>query len=70
MYQEVLDGTAPFEMHFNTMFPADVLAAFTHSFSIGYHHVGLIVVEACVVPDVAGILVGSVGFFLFDNGPV
>ena len=35
MYQEVLDGTPSFKMHFNTMFLADVLAAFTHAFNIG-----------------------------------
>ena len=69
VYQEVLDGAVSFEMHFNTMFPADVLTALTHSFNIGHHHVGLIVVEVCVVPDVAGILVGSVGILLFDTGP-
>ena len=65
MYDEVLDGAASFEMHFKTMFPADVLAAFTHSFNIGHHHVGIIAVEACVVPDVTGILAGSVRFLLF-----
>ena len=45
MYHEVFDGTASFEMHFNTMFLADVLAGFTHSFNIGYHHVELIVLK-------------------------
>ena len=66
VYQEVLDGPASFEMYFNTIFPADVLAAFIHSFNIGHHHVGLIFVKACVVPDVTVILVGSVGFLLFE----
>ena len=62
VHQEVLDGTASFEMHFNTMLPADVLAAFIHAFNTGHHHVGLVVAEACVVPGVTGILGGSVGF--------
>ena len=62
MYQEVLDGTASFEVHFNAMFPADVLAALAHCLNIGHHYVGLVVVEACVVPAVTGILVGFVGF--------
>ena len=55
MYQEVLDGTASFEMHFNVMFPVDVLAALTHSLNMGQHHyVGIIVIEACVVPLILG----------------
>ena len=70
VYQKVLEGAAFFEMHFNTMFPANVLAAFTHSFNIGHHHVGLIVVVVCVALDAAGILVWSVDILLFDIGPV
>ena len=70
VYQEVLDIAASSEMYFNTMFPSDVLAAFTHSFNIGYQNVGLVAAEICVVPVVAGILVGSVGFLLFNIGPV
>ena len=42
----------PCDMHFNTMFPADILAAFTHAFSKEHHHVGLVDVKACVVPGV------------------
>ena len=30
VYQEVLEGISSFEVHFNAMFPADVLAALTH----------------------------------------
>ena len=59
MYQEVLDGVASFEIHFNPMFSADVLAALTHAFDIWAHYVGL-VVTACVVlvsPLVSSILV-------------
>ena len=67
VYQEVLDGTASFEKHFSAMFPADVLAAPTHSLNIQHHHGGL--VEACVVPAVTGILVSSVGFLLFYACP-
>ena len=63
VYQEVLDGTAFFEIHFNTMFPADVLVAFTHAFNMGNHYVGLVVLEACVVPSVNEILVASLFFF-------
>ena len=65
VYQEVLDGSASFEVHFNAMFHADVPAALTHSLNIGHHYVGLVVVEDCVVPADIGILVGSVGFLLF-----
>ena len=57
-------------MHFNAMFPADVLAALSHSLNTGHHHVGLVIVEACVVPAVTGTLFGSVGFLLFDAYPV
>ena len=32
VYHEVPDGVASSEMHFNPMFSADVLAAFTHVF--------------------------------------
>ena len=70
MYQEVLDGTASFKVHINAMFPADVLATLTHSLNIGHHYVGIVVVEACVVPSVIGILVGSVGFLLFYACPI
>ena len=70
MYQEVLDGASSFEMHFNAMFPVDVLAALTHPLNIRHHHVGLVIVEAHVVPAVTRILVGSVGFLLFDACPV
>ena len=65
MYQKVLDGTASFKVHFNAMFLADVLVALTHSLNIGHHYVELVVVKACVVPAVIGILLGSVDFLLF-----
>ena len=32
VYQKVLEGTASFEVHFNAMIPADVLAA-SHPFT-------------------------------------
>ena len=58
VYQEVLDGTASFEMHFNDMFPADILAALTHSLNTWHHLICLVVVvEACIVPAVTGNLV-------------
>ena len=53
-------------MHFNTMFPADVLAAFTHPFNIGHHHVGLIVVEAHVVLGFARVLARSVSIHMLN----
>ena len=65
VYQEVLDHIASSEMHLNTTFSANVLAAFTHSFNIGHHYVGLVITGICIVPGVAG----SVGFLLFDIGP-
>ena len=58
------------KVHINAMFPADVLATLTHSLNIGHHYVGIVVVEACVVPSVIGILVGSVGFLLFYACPI
>ena len=70
VYQEVFDGTASSEMHLNTMFSADVLAAFTHSFNIGHYYVGLVIVGIYVVPGVAASWIGSVGFLLFDIGPM
>ena len=62
VYQEVLHGATSYEMYFNTMFPAEVLAAFTHSFNTGQHYVRLVAAETCLIPGVAGIVVGSVGF--------
>ena len=47
-------------MHFNIMFLTDVLAAFTHSFNIQHHHLGLLAAKTCVILSVAKILVGSV----------
>ena len=70
VYQEVLDGTATSEMHFNTMFSVDALAAFTHSFNIGHYYVGLVIVWNLCVPGVAASWIGSVGFLLFDIGPM
>ena len=60
VYQEVLDGVASFEVHFNAIFPADVLVALTHSLNIGYHYVRLVVVTACVVLGITRVLVGSI----------
>ena len=65
MYQEVLDGTASFEVHFNAMFPSDVLSALPHFLNIGNDYVGLVVVEACVVPAVIGIMDGW--FYWFSS---
>ena len=52
--------------HFLQMF----LQLSSHAFRIGHHNVGLLVAEACVIPGVTGILVGSVVFHMFDIGPV
>ena len=41
VYQGGLDGIASFEVHFNTIFSADVLAVLTHSLYIWYHYVRL-----------------------------
>ena len=70
MYQEIPDGTASFKVDSNAMFPADGVAAVTHSCNIGHHYLGLDVAESCVVPAVIGILVGSVCFLLFYACPV
>ena len=50
------------EMHLNAMFSADVLAALTQSFNIGYYYVGFVVAGTCDVPGVTGTFVGSVDF--------
>ena len=44
MYQEVPDGLASSEIYFNTMFSADVLAAFTQALHIWDHYIGLFAV--------------------------
>ena len=49
------------------MFPADVLATFTYSFNMGHHYEDLVDVRIWVVP---GTFVGSVGFIVFDVGPI
>ena len=49
VYQEVPDGIASFEIHFNPMFSADVLAAFTQALHIWDHYVGLFAVCVSLV---------------------
>ena len=40
-HQEVFDGLTSFEINLYTMFVTGLLEALTHTFVIGYHHVGL-----------------------------
>ena len=69
VYQGVLDGIASFEIHFNPMFSADVLAAFTHALDIWDHNVGL-VVTICVVLVLISPLVSSIPVLLLYDNPV
>ena len=43
VHQEVLDGMASFEIHFNPIFSADVFAALTHALDIWDYYVRLVV---------------------------
>ena len=52
VYHKVSDGIASFKVHFNAMFPADVLATLTHFFHIRHHYACLVAIEACVVAAV------------------
>ena len=70
VYQEVLDGIASFEVHFNTMFSADLLAALTHTLNIWDNYVGLVVVTACVVLVITSPLVSSIVVLLLYVYPV
>ena len=56
-YQEVSDGITSSEIHFYPMFPADVLAAFTHALYAWDHNVRLF--ATCVV-----VLAGPLFVFL------
>ena len=47
VHQEVPDGMASFEIHFNSMFSADVLAALTLALDIWDYYIRLIV-AACL----------------------
>ena len=68
VYQEVLDSIASFEIHFNPMFSADVLAALTHTFNIWDNYVGLVTV--CVVLVLARPLVSSIVVLVLYVYPV
>ena len=46
--KELPDGIGPFEVHFNVMSSADVLAGFTQSLHIGHHYVWLVVIGGTV----------------------
>ena len=61
MYQEVPDGVAPSEIHFNPMFSADVPAAFSQTLHIWDHYVGLF--AACV----GLVLVGPMFVFILND---
>ena len=58
VYQEVPDGVASSEIHFNPMFSADVFAAFTHALHRWDCYVGCL--AACVVLVLIGPLFGSI----------
>ena len=49
VYQEIFDGAASPEIHFHSMFPADVFAAFSQAFHIRYYNIGLLDIIAVVV---------------------
>ena len=51
------------------MFSADVFAALTHTFHIGYNYVRLVAVIACIVP-VGVVIIGSIIVLLFCVCPV
>ena len=59
MYQEIFDGAASLEIHLNSMFTADVLAALTHAFYVWYYNVELSGISVIVVvgPFVVSFLV-------------
>ena len=48
VYQEVLDGTVPFEVHIYPMFSADVLAALPHALNVWDNYIWLVVTASLV----------------------
>ena len=48
VYQEFLDGVAPFEKHFYPMFSVDIFAALPHALDVWDNYVGLVVTASFV----------------------
>ena len=65
MYQKVPDGAASFEIHFYTMFSADIFVAVTHTFHIGHNYVRLVVITAGVLLVIVRNMVSSIVEMLF-----
>ena len=68
VHQEVLDGIASFEIHFNPMFSADVSAALTHALDVWDHYVRL-VATVCLICVFACHLICTGLLILFNACP-